>query len=147
MTAASRLSALPAELALDAALRAGADGSVCAMAAVELVIEHGTWLSRHDFVVGFTETVHGFDNVPMAFVDWAPAIDALSAGQLACSSSEEQLLRVAASLAEGIPINLSDAACSFDQTNAARVARALLSAAGHPEAIFHMCRTEGGAIT
>ena len=67
----------------------------------------------------------------MAFVDWVAALEALESGRLACSSSEAQVLRIAASIAEGIPVDLRDAACGLDQVNARRIAGALVHAAGH----------------
>ncbi len=68
---------------------------------------------------------------PMAVVDWHGAVEALEAGRLACSSSESQVLRLAASIAEGVPVDLGEALCALDETNALAVARALMHAAGH----------------
>jgi hypothetical protein len=59
-------------------------------AAVELLIGHGPWLRRR---------VGGGD--PLAVV-WT----ALEDGHLPCSSGERQILLVAASIAEGVPIDL-----------------------------------------
>ena len=67
----------------------------------------------------------------MAFVDWAAALAALEGGRLACSSSEAQVLRIAASIADGLPVDLRDATCGLDRANARRVAKALVHAAGH----------------
>lgn len=67
----------------------------------------------------------------MAFVDWVAALEALESGRLACSSSEAQVLRIAASIAEGIPVDLRDATCGLDWANAQRFAGALVHAAGH----------------
>src|ERR1019366_1661702 len=49
---------------------------------------------------------------------------------LPCSASERQVLLVAASIAEGIPVDLREAALDLDAANAARVARAVCHAAG-----------------
>jgi hypothetical protein len=103
----------------------------CAEAAVELLIGHGSWLLRDDFVGGFVEFFGGVDDQEMAVVDWPGAIRALDGGDLPCSSSEEQMLRLAASITEGVPVDLRDAVCGLDATNAALAARALLHAAGH----------------
>ena len=116
---------------LSRALRAHAKGALCAEAAVELLVKHRSWVVRADFVSRFVDVFDGIDGTPMAFVDWTEAVEALSAGELACSSSEGQILRIAASIAEGVPVDLSIAMCTLDATNAARVARALLHASGH----------------
>ena len=56
---------------------------------------------------------------------------ALDADRLPCSSGEEQLLRIAASLAEGIPLDLHDAVTGLDSVNTDLVARAICRATGH----------------
>lgn len=68
-----------------------------------------------------------------AWVDWRAAAEAVASGQLACSSSEEQLLRIAASLAEGIPVDLGEALTSLDRGNLVLVAAAVLAVGGHCE--------------
>ena len=62
-------------------------------------------------------------------VDFAAAADAVQ-GMLPCSDGERQVLLVAASLAEGIPVDLREAALCMDAANAARAARAVCHAAG-----------------
>ncbi len=66
----------------------------------------------------------------LAWVDWLAAAQALASGQLPCSSSEEQLLRIAASLAKGVSVDLCEALSSLDRANLARVATAVLAAGG-----------------
>ncbi len=66
----------------------------------------------------------------VAVVDFASAADAVQ-GSLACSAGERQVLLVAASIAEGIPVDLREAALSLDAVNAARVAVAVCHAAGY----------------
>ena len=101
----------------------------------------GSWLLRGDFVRGFVDVVEGANGAPMAVVDWHGAVDALGGGCLVCSSSEGQVLRLAASIAEGVPADLGEAVCTLDATNAHAVARALLHAAGHRElGIARECR-------
>lgn len=96
------------------------------------MIDHGSWLSRSDFVSVAVEVVDGEPgDLPMGFVDWPAGLEALESGRLACSSSEAQVLSIAASLAEGIPVDLRDATCGLDRANARRVADALVQAAGH----------------
>jgi hypothetical protein len=70
-----------------------------------------------------------FGGREIAAVDFAAAADAVQ-GVLPCSSGERQVLLVAASIAEGIPVDLREAALSLDAVNAARVARAVCHAAG-----------------
>jgi hypothetical protein len=52
-------------------------------------------------------------------------------GALPCSAGERQVLLAAASIAEGIPVDLREAAVDLDGVNAARVAQAVCHAAGH----------------
>jgi hypothetical protein len=65
----------------------------------------------------------------VAAVDFAAAADAVQ-GVLPCSDGERQVLLVAASIAEGIPVDLREAALCVDAANAARVAQAVCHAAG-----------------
>ena len=66
----------------------------------------------------------------VAMVDLAGAAQAVQ-GTLACSASERQVLLAAASIAEGIPVDLREAMLSLDAMNAARVAVAVCHAAGY----------------
>ncbi len=118
-------------------MRAGAAGLYCAVAAVELLIGHGWWLHRDDFVAGFVEVVAALgDGMPMAFVDWSRATACLERGRLACSSGEGQVLRLCASLAEGVPVDLAEALTSLDAPMVVLAARAVLHAGGCPEAAY-----------
>ena len=65
-----------------------------------------------------------------AAIDFAAAADALQ-GMLPCSDGERQVLLVAASIAEGIPVDQREAAFRLDEAAAALAARAVLHAAGH----------------
>jgi hypothetical protein len=62
-------------------------------------------------------------------VDFAAAADAVH-GVLPCSAGERQVLLVAASIAEGIPVDLREAASCMDAANVARAAQAICHAAG-----------------
>lgn len=124
--------AMPTEIS--AALRAGAKGLLCVEAAIELLIKQQSWLHRRDFIDRFVARPLLPDTNPdahMAFVDWAEAVAALDDSRLACSSGEGQLLRIAGSLAEGIPVDLRDAITGLDAVNSGLVARAVCHAAGH----------------
>jgi hypothetical protein len=53
----------------------------------------------------------------LATINWAAAITALNDGELPCSSGEQRILRLAASLAGGIPVSLSDTVTGLDHAN------------------------------
>jgi hypothetical protein len=110
-------------------MRAWAKGLLCLEAAVELLIGHGTWLSRSDFLDAAVEMGTESGRV-MACVDFAVAADALEGGALAGSGGEKSMLRVAAGIAAGCPVDLRDALTGLDTANAALVADAVLRAAG-----------------
>ena len=67
----------------------------------------------------------------MAAVDFEAAAGALAAGALACSSGEGHMLRLAASIAAGMPVDLREALTGLDEANSGLVAAAVLHAAGH----------------
>jgi hypothetical protein len=70
-----------------------------------------------------------FRDGQVASVDFVAAADAVL-GVLPCSDGERQVLLIAASIAEGIPVDLREAALGLDAVNAARAARAVCHAAG-----------------
>ena len=71
----------------------------------------------------------------MAFLDWTAVMAALDAGRLPCSGGEERVLRIAASLAEGIPVDLGEALSGLDEANIVLVAEAVVHANGHRQAV------------
>jgi len=110
----------------------------CAEAAVELLIGHAVWLRRSDFVGEFIES--GRDvagGVAMVFIDWVE-VAAVRARRLPCSGSEGQILRIAASIGEGVPVDLGEALTGLDGVNVVLVARAVLHAGGHREATIDL---------
>lgn len=116
---------------LPTALRAHARGLFCLEAVVELLIGHASWLRRKDFL-HFVHTGPGvIDRVPVAAIDRPEAINDLDRGQLPCSGGEGRILRLAASLAAGIPIDLRDALTGLDSHNAELVSHAVDHATGH----------------
>ena len=120
---------------LAAALRTHAKGLYHAEAAVELLIGHKRWLCRSEFVSRFVWVGRALvGGGLLAVVDWPAAVKALAAGGLPCSDSEGRVLRIAASIAAGVPIDLSDCLSTLDSTNVVLVARAVLTAGGHREA-------------
>jgi hypothetical protein len=101
------------------------------------LIGHRSWLEREDFVGEFAETFESTTgHSPMTVLDWSAALGAVESGRVLCSSSESQMLRIAASIAEGIPVDLRGTLCGLDSTNSVLVAQALLHAAGHQRCGF-----------
>lgn len=98
-----------------AALRACAAGLYHAEAACELLIAT-SWPHRADFRDRFIHAAVSISDgtTAMASIDWAAAITALAGAQLPCSGAERRLLRLAASLGDGIPVDLRDALASLD---------------------------------
>jgi hypothetical protein len=71
------------------------------------------------------------DGAVMAAVDWEAAVGVLAAGGLPCSGGESRVLRLAASIAGGVPVDLREALTGLDEANSVLVAAAVLHAAGH----------------
>lgn len=112
-------------------MRADARGVYAAEAAVELLIAHEWWLHRDDFVDAFVATDPTGSDTPAAWIDWSGAVAALDGGRLPCSSGEAQVLRVAASLAAGVPVDLRNALCGLDGDTVVAVAGAVAHAGGY----------------
>jgi len=118
-----------AEPPLAGPLRAWARGIYPDQAAVELLISHATFLRRADFTSRFISTHASSDGTGLAAIDWTAAITAL-ATSLPCSGGEQRMLRPAASLGDGIPVNLRDALTGIDGHGIQLVMQAVLHAAG-----------------
>jgi hypothetical protein len=67
-------------------------------------------------------------------VEWQAAADAVETGSLPCSAGEVRVLLVAASIAQGVRLDLGQAVTGLDARNGVLVARAVLVAGGHREA-------------
>lgn len=119
-------------LSLPAALRACARGIYPLEAGVDLLISHGSWLDREDFQDQFIHTAISITDgaTTMAQIDWQASISALDARHLPCSGGEERMLRLAASLAGGIPVSLRDTLTGIDHRNIELVITAVLHAWG-----------------
>ena len=105
---------------------------MCLQAAVGLLIGHESWLRREDFGgVALRWCRHPFCGQPMVSLDFVAAVRALESGGLPCSSSERQLLLIAASIAEGMPVDLREALSGRDETDTALIVSAVVHAAGH----------------
>ena len=72
-----------------------------------------------------------FSGQPLAAVDFVAVAGALEAGVLPCSGGEGRVLRIAASIAEGVPVDMREAVTGLDEGNAVLAAAAVLRAAGH----------------
>jgi hypothetical protein len=118
---------------LAARLRARARGIYPDEAGVELLIGHAVFLDRDDFASRFIT----IPDDGLAVIDWRAAIAALD-DSLPCSGSENSMLRLAASLADGTPVNLRDTLTGLDDRNTQLVINAVLHASGHrTPARFH----------
>ncbi len=132
----NRAAGLPAavicrpEPTLAAALRAGARGLFAAEAAAELLIA-SPWPHRPDFA-GFMHTGTSITDgtTELAHVDWTAAITALNGGDLPCGGAERRILRLAASIAEGLPVDLQEALTSLDDSSINQVVQAIRHASG-----------------
>ncbi len=108
-------------------LRTWARGIYTDEAGVELLIAHAVFLHRTDFTSRFISTPG--DSTELSVIDWPAAIAALD-HSLPCSGSENRMLRLAASLAHGIPVNLRDALTGIDDHGIGLVIQAVLHASG-----------------
>ena len=118
----------PTRLAV--ALRAHAQGLYCLEAAAELLIAQ-SWLHRTDFTNKHISIRRSLvDGPATAIVDWPSAITALDTGDLPCSAGEQRMLRMTASLADGIPVNLRDNITGIDNHNVQLLLKAVLHASG-----------------
>jgi len=117
----------PATLA--AGLRAHAQGLCCLEAAAELLIAQ-SWLHRDDFTSRFITVHPGVGSgKPAAVLDW-PAVIAALGSSLPCSGGEQRLLKITASLADGIPVDLRDTLTGLDDSNIQLLITAIRHASG-----------------
>jgi hypothetical protein len=114
------------------ALLACASGIRHLEAGTSLLIECDGWLHREDLTSRFitTDTSISDDATLLASIDWEAAITALQAGELPASSGERRMLLLAASIAGGIPVSLSDTLPGIDHRNASLVVKAIAHATG-----------------
>ena len=114
------------------ALRAGACGIYPLEAGTGLLTDCGSWLHRDDFTSRFITTGTSIsDGVTLlASIDWEAAVAALHAGELPASGGGRRILLLAASLADGTPVNLNDTMPGIDRRNASLVVTAVAHAAG-----------------
>jgi hypothetical protein len=108
-----------------------AEGICADVAAVMLIDRHGHFL--HD--PAFRRIIAAGSSIttgqPLAVIRWQAAVHALEAGQLPCSSSEQSILRIAASLADpGIAVRLRENLGNLDARNITLVTDAIAAANG-----------------
>lgn len=122
---------IPPTSTLHTALRAHAAGRYPLEAGTELLI-NGPLLHREDFLGRFirmgTRIADGATLT--AAINWPEAIIALHSGDLPCSGGEQRMLRIAASLADTIPVDLGDTLTGLDNHNIKLVTTAVLHASG-----------------
>jgi hypothetical protein len=118
---------------LAAALRHHAAGIDAHYAAADLLIDHGIFLERPAFREEFVRAarctpscVHTYG----AYIRWGAAVTALNQHRLPCSSSEADILRIAAGLGSNVPLRLGRVLGMLDTTNIARVIDAITVANG-----------------
>jgi hypothetical protein len=115
--------------ALAAALRAHAQGLYCAEAAAELLIAQ-SWLHRADFTSQFVHLHRSLpDGQPMAIIDWPAVITAMRTSLPSCGG-EQRMLKLTASLADGIPVDLRDTIAGIDDHNVQLLITAIRYASG-----------------
>lgn len=114
-------------------LQTTADGSPTLRAAIDLLIDHGLWVSRLAERPGLL-LIDYAGPAPVAYgVDWLKVVQALEAKELPASSGELRILAIVASLADTASrIPLGDAVSGLDATNLDRVLKAITTANGRP---------------
>lgn len=117
---------------LAAGLRAHARGLCCLQAAAELLIAQD-WLRRPEFTRFITVHDPVGGGPAAAVIDWPAVIGALGSS-LACSGGESRMLKITASLADGIPVDLQETITGLDDGNIELLITAIRRAAGQESA-------------
>jgi hypothetical protein len=108
-----------------------ADGIPADVAAAGLIISHGHFLHRDVFRRTITTGISISTGQPLAIIGWDAALHALDAGQLPRASSDQAILRIAASLGDpAIPVRLRAVLGNPDTRNITLVADAITAANG-----------------
>jgi hypothetical protein len=106
-----------------------ADGILADTAAVQLIISHQNFLHRN----AFRRVIHAGTSTstskPLAVICWDAALRALDTGLMPCASSEQAILRIAASLGDPeIPVRLRTVLGNLDTRNISLVTDAITAA-------------------
>ena len=108
-----------------------ADGILADTAAVKLIISHENFLHRDAFRRIIRAGTSISTGQPLAVIGWDAALHALESGLLPCASSEQAILRIAASLGDpAIPVRLRTVLGNLDTRNITLVADAITAANG-----------------
>jgi hypothetical protein len=108
-----------------------ADGIPADVAAAGLIISHGHFLHRGAFRRTITASTSISTGQPLAVIGWDAALHALQGGLLPCASSEQAILRIAASLGDpAIPVRLRTVLGNLDTRTITLVAAAITTANG-----------------
>jgi hypothetical protein len=100
-------------------------------AAAELIISHGHFLHRDAFRRTITAGTSICTGQPLATIGWDTALRALETGLLPCASSEQAILRIAASLGDpAIPVHLRTVLGNPGTRNITLIATAITTANG-----------------
>ncbi|WP_336029211.1 hypothetical protein [Geodermatophilus sp. FMUSA9-8] len=125
------------------ALLRAALGDYCDEAAILLLITSGHWLPQlqHAGLITVDGNVEG--EGLWAHIYWPDVDGALRIGTITGRSSDQQVLRAAASIADGHPVDLGDLAAGLDRHALTLVLAAIAHAAGSHEH-HHIPRAVGG---
>jgi hypothetical protein len=118
---------------IETALVLGAVGDYADEAAVLLVINAGHWLPQLQFTDLITVVPDIDSDGLWAQIAWPDLESALATGRIAGHSSDVGLLRAAASIAEGHPVDLGDVAAGLDRKALTLLLAAIAHAAGSHE--------------
>jgi hypothetical protein len=120
---------------LESALLRAAVGDYGLEAAVLLLVNSGTWLPQLQAAGLVTIALDGdaVDGGPWAAVQWGDLDGALRAGRVSGTGGQRRLLRAAAGLAEGQPVDLADLTAGLDRAELTLLLAALAHAAGSHE--------------
>ena len=127
---------------LESALLRAAVGDYTSEAAVLLLANAGYWLTQLAVADLITVETDDDDSAPptgqvpgiaWAAITWTDLEPALAAGRIEGSSGQLRLLRAAASLADGRPVDLGDAASGLDRRHLQLLLAAISHAGGSHE--------------
>jgi hypothetical protein len=108
-----------------------ASGIPADTAAAGLIISHGHFLHRQAFRRVITAGTSISTGQPPAVISWHDTLHALEDGLLPCASSEQAILRIAASLGDpAIPVHLRTVLGNLDPRNVTLVTDAITTANG-----------------
>ena len=108
-----------------------ASGIPADTAAAGLIISHGCFLHRPAFRRVISAGPSVSTGQPLAVISWDDALHALEDGLLPCASSEQAILRIAASLGDPeIPVRLRAVLGNLDPRNITLVTDAIITANG-----------------